>query len=239
MMLAFIFPEDVSGRRSDREQDPWLEHPSMVCWLNCQGAAAVSMSLGIMIKLTHAQAMTTMSGPPLASSDCKILSWQNTFWFQRCWTMKRKCNVESTKYIILLNENSEGMMALEQVNSVAQWCHQGPKFFSPFHSTILSIESCARFTAFMDPGDVRVSEVMQTSRPEVEEEVFAPKCLCVSVSKQSLWRIVQSSGKKEMNEHHCLALSYGYFAGIGPNRFSSLSNSIRKLDFFSVEYSDF
>lgn len=91
----------------------------------------------------------------------------------------------------------------------------------------------------MDPGDVRVSEVMQTSRPEVEEEVFAPKCLCVSVSKQSLWRIVQSSGKKEMNEHHCLALSYGYFAGIGPNRFSSLSNSIRKLDFFSVEYSDF
>lgn len=34
--------------------------------------------------------------------------------------MKRKCNVESTKYIMLLNENSEDMMALEQVNSVAQ-----------------------------------------------------------------------------------------------------------------------
>ena len=34
--------------------------------------------------------------------------------------MKRKCNVESTKYIILLNENSEGMMALGRVNSVAQ-----------------------------------------------------------------------------------------------------------------------
>ena len=72
----------------------------MACWLNCQGAAVVSHGLGNNDQFDTFTAMTTMSGPPLASSDCKVLPWQNPFWFQRCWTIKRQCNIESTKYIL-------------------------------------------------------------------------------------------------------------------------------------------
>lgn len=82
------------------------------------------------------------------------------FWFLRCWTIKRKCNLESTKNIILLNKKSEAMIALGQVNSVAQWCYQGSSFFSPFYSSIFSIVSGAQFTAFMGLDDVRVAGVI-------------------------------------------------------------------------------
>ena len=67
--------------------------------LTCFSGSLTALLRGRSCQSCHwdEQAMMTMSGPPQASSDCTILSWQNTLSFQRCWAMKRKCNLESTK----------------------------------------------------------------------------------------------------------------------------------------------